>query len=125
MKAKAYPEGVSDFRALVTGNYYFVDKTMMIRDLCGSENRTFLFTRPRRFGKSINLSMLDCFFNIEYSGEPDIFKGLKVSSCGSCSRYKNAYPVIRLNFGKLRSESKDRFFKSLVLVINGLFDHFT
>ena len=124
MKAKAYPEGVSDFRALVTGNYYFVDKTMMIRDLCGSENRTFLFTRPRRFGKSINLSMLDCFFNIEYSGEPDIFKGLKVSSCGSCSRYKNAYPVIRLNFGKLRSESKDRFFKSLVLVMNGLFDHF-
>ena len=124
MKAKAYPDGVSDFKALVTGNYYFVDKTSMIRDLCGSKDRTFLFTRPRRFGKSINLSMLDYFFNIEYSGEPDIFKGLMISSCESCDKYRNAYPVIRLNFGKLRGESKEKFVKSLVLIINVLFDHF-
>ena len=99
MESKAYPDGVSDFKALVTGNYHFVDKTLMIRDLCGVKNQTMLFTRPRRFGKSMNLSMLDYFFNIRYADEPDIFEGLKISSCESCRSYRNAYPVIKLNFG--------------------------
>jgi len=77
---RAYPNGVFDFRSLVSGEYYFVDKTMMIADICRARNKTFLYTRPRRFGKSINLSMLDYYFNMEYKDDEDIFKGLKIDS---------------------------------------------
>ena len=69
-----YPDGVFDFKALVTGGYIFVDKTMMIKDVCDADNMVLLYTRPRRFGKSINLSMLDYFFNIEYRDGPDLFR---------------------------------------------------
>ena len=51
MKRMKFPEGVSDFRALVTGGFHFVDKTGLICDLCGTKDRTIFFTRPRRFGK--------------------------------------------------------------------------
>ncbi len=113
MEQMRYPIGVYDFKALVTGGYYFIDKTKLICDLCGVKNQTFLFTRPRRFGKTLNLSMIDRFFNIEYADEDDIFEGLEVSRCDRCRPYKNAYPVIRLNFGDLSGESEKLFRKSL------------
>ena len=90
MERKRYPYGVSDFKALVTRGYCFVDKTGLICDLCGMKGRTLLFTRPRRFGKSINLSMIDRFFNIEYAGDEDIFRGLAVSECDHSS---NSVPL--------------------------------
>lgn len=113
MKQMRYPIGVYDFEALVTRGYYFIDKTKLICDLCGVKYQTFLFTRPRRFGKTLNLSMIDRFFNIKYAGENDIFEGLEVSKCDRCRPYKNAYPVIRLNFGDLSGESEELFRKSL------------
>ena len=119
MERKRYPYGVSDFKALVTRGYCFVDKTGLICDLCGMKGRTLLFTRPRRFGKSINLSMIDRFFNIEYAGDEDIFRGLAVSECDRCTPYRNAYPVVKLNFGDLSSESAELFRQSLALMIAG------
>ncbi|MGN0097743.1 MAG: AAA family ATPase, partial [Candidatus Methanomethylophilaceae archaeon] len=98
MSERYYPDGVYDFKALVTGNYLFVDKTLMIKDICNLKNKTLLFTRPRRFGKSINLSMMDYFFNIRYRDDENIFKDLKISKCDQCSAHRNAYPVIRMNF---------------------------
>ncbi len=68
-----YPDGVFDYKVLVTEGYNFVDKTMMIKDVCDASGKVLLYTRPRRFGKSINLSMLDYFFNIRYRGAPDLF----------------------------------------------------
>ncbi len=117
MKQMKYPEGVSDFKALVTGGFYFVDKTGLICDLCGTVNQTLLFTRPRRFGKSINLSMIDHFFNIRYSDEEDIFEGLAVSRCERCAPYKHAYPVVKLNFGDISGESIELFRQTLDLMI--------
>ncbi len=117
MEQMMYPDGVYDFKSLVTGNYYFVDKTKLICDLCGVKNKTLLFTRPRRFGKTINLSMIDRFFNLKYAEEEDIFEGLEVSKCDRCASYKNAYPVVRLNFGDLSGESKERFRISLTSMI--------
>ncbi len=117
MKQMKYPEGVSDFKALVTGGYHFVDKTGLICDLCGTMNQTLLFTRPRRFGKTVNLSMIDHFFNIIYSDEEDIFEGLAVSKCERCAPYKHAYPVVKLNFGDISGESIELFRQSLDLMI--------
>jgi len=110
---KMYPAGTKDFKALVSGKYHFVDKTMMIRDICDAEDQTFLYTRPRRFGKTINLSMLDYYFNSKYKDDEDIFKGLKISSCHQCDVHKNAYPVINMDFSDLDSTSSDKFNISL------------
>ncbi|MBR2254877.1 MAG: AAA family ATPase [Candidatus Methanomethylophilaceae archaeon] len=110
---KRYPDGMKDFRDLVSGGYYFVDKTMMIAEVCSAKDQTFLYTRPRRFGKSINLSMLDYYFNVKYKDDSDIFKGLRIDNCEQCKPYKNAYPVIRMNFGDLRCESVSAFKMSL------------
>ncbi len=117
MERMKYPDGVYDFEALVTGGYHFVDKTGLICDLCGTRNKTFQFTRPRRFGKTLNLSMIDRFFNIIYADEEDIFKGLAVSACKRCDQYKNAYPVLRLDFGYLSGGSVDIFRDSMGVMI--------
>ncbi len=118
MDQMGFPDGVYDFKALVTGGYYFVDKTELICDLCGTKNKTIFFTRPRRFGKTLNLSMIDRFFNIDYADEEDIFNGLAVSGCERCARYKNAYPVLRLDFGYLSGESVDSFLDSMNMMIS-------
>jgi hypothetical protein len=114
---KRYPDGMKDFREMVSGGYHFVDKTMMIAGLCGVKDQTFLYTRPRRFGKSMNLSMLDYFFNIRYKDERNIFEGLRIDACEGCGRYRNAYPVVRMNFGDLRSDSREAFRESLVSMV--------
>lgn len=124
MRDRVFPDGTFDFKALVSGEYFFVDKTQMIQDICRSVNMTYLFTRPRRFGKSINLSMLDYFFNIKYKDDPDIFAGLKIDSCPECKAYKNAYPVIRMNFADLRSGSRKTYYESLRSMVSDLAKQF-
>ena len=124
MGNKAYPDGTYDFKELTSGEFYFVDKTLMIRDLCRFSNLTYLYTRPRRFGKSTNLTMLDYFFNIKYKDEPDIFTGLKIDSYPECKAHKNAYPVIRMNFADLRSGSKKEFYVSLRSMVSNVADEF-
>lgn len=123
MGEKGFPDGTYDFKDLVSGEFYFVDKTLMIRDICRF-NLTYLYTRPRRFGKSINLTMLDYFFNVKYKDDPDIFAGLKIDSYPECRVHKNAYPVIRMNFADLRSDSKEGFYESLRSMVSDVADKF-
>jgi len=115
---RTYPLGVSDFKDMVTGDYWFVDKTMMIADICNAKGMTLLYTRPRRFGKSINLSMLDYYFNIEYKDDDDIFDGLKISSCEKCREYKNRFPVIRLDFSRIGSSNRQSTLNGLKVMIS-------
>lgn len=98
--------GGMSFAELRENDLYYVDKTGLIKDILDS-NRfgVYLFTRPRRFGKTVNLSMLDAFFNIEYKGNK-WFDGLEISRYPEYEAYKNAFPVIRLN---LNSTKKDTY----------------
>ncbi len=77
-----FPTNVSDFMTIAGEGYTFVDKTLMIKDIVSFKNGPFLFTRPRRFGKTMNLSMLHCFFDIYAKGKdgrPGILMELKYS----------------------------------------------
>lgn len=100
---KPTPKGVDDFKKFFEKNLYYVDKTDMVRQILESPADVYLFTRPRRFGKTLNLSMLDAFFNMKYEGNT-WFDGLKVSECDICDEHKNRYPVIYVDF-------KDVFYK--------------
>ena len=118
MEEKGYSDGVYDFRRLVGGSYHFVDKTMLIEDVCDADGKVLLYTRPRRFGKSISLSMLDCFFNIKYRNDSDLFSGLKIESCERCMKHRNAYPVIRMDFSRLTPSSPESFEDSLKGIVS-------
>lgn len=97
---KRIQTGVRSFDGLIENDYYYADKTRLIIELVDKPLMVHLFTRPRRFGKSLALSMLDCFFNMKYKGNT-WFDGLKVSECRECDIHKNAYPVIKLNLKDL------------------------
>ena len=81
MDKKKLPIGYDNFKEVITDNYCYVDKTKIIEELIGKNKKVFLFPRPRRFGKTLFMSMLDNFFNTQYKEENiDLFKGLKISN---------------------------------------------
>ncbi len=89
---KALPKGVRNFRTLVTDKFYFVDKTLMIQEFLQSQTDVTLITRPRRFGKTLNLSMLAEFFDITRDSS-EIFKDTDIAK-RPCYSEINQYPVI-------------------------------
>ena len=89
--------GTDDFNKIRDSGGYYVDKTALIDDIIRSESEVYLFTRPRRFGKSLNLSMIDSYFNIEYAGRSDRFMGLRISELRPKDPDKNSYPVVHFS----------------------------
>ncbi len=95
-RKKRLPVGIDDFQMIRTKNYYYVDKTGLIRDLVEAGSGVTLFTRPRRFGKSLNMSMLANFFSLD--GDKAIFDGLEITKEKDlCEQYMGQYPVISLS----------------------------
>ena len=122
-KRLAIPTGVDDFKELRGDGYYFVDKSELISDILKDRSKVFLFTRPRRFGKSLNLSMLDAFFNLEYKGN-GWFENLKISEHSECRDSMNAYPVICLNMKDLCESDFDIFLSDFKRRIRPVFRKF-
>ena len=119
----AIPSGVDDFRKIREGGYYFVDKSELVSDIVNDRSEVFLFTRPRRFGKSLNLSMIDAFFNLEYKGNK-WFDGLKVNSHPEVEEHRNAYPVIRLCMKDLVADDVEGFNGRLKLMLKSVYRGF-
>lgn len=92
------PVGVSSYKEAVT-SYYYVDKTLMIRDFLNRIPKVTLFTRPRRFGKTLNMDMLRVFFEKTEEDTSAFFKDQAIWACGeACRRHQGRYPVIFLSF---------------------------
>ena len=93
------PVGIEDFKALITGGYYFVDKTDLIRRLIDSHGAVTLFARPRRFGKTLTMSMVDYFFNIAHKEEAEtLFKGTNIEKAGPVyMKHLGSRPVLFLS----------------------------
>ena len=92
---KKLPVGIENFEEFSSENFYYVDKTLFIKELLQNWGKVNLFTRPRRFGKTLNMNMLKCFF--EVGGNPALFEGLKISQEKSlCEEYMGKFPVISI-----------------------------
>ncbi len=101
---KPVPVGVEFFRDFKKDDYYYVDKTLFIKELIDKKGKVNLFTRPRRFGKTLTLDMLRCFF--EEGGDPSLFEGLKIMGAGEkYTSQMNRYPVIRLTLKSAKQNS--------------------
>ena len=90
---KMLPVGIENFKEIRRDGFYYVDKTNLIKELLENWAKVTLFTRPRRFGKSLNMSMLKNFFDI--NGNKEIFNHLKIAQeTELCEKYMGKYPVI-------------------------------
>lgn len=108
MDIKKIPVGQDDFRSLIEDDYYFVDKSLLIKDLINYNGLVNFITRPRRFGKSLNMSMLQYFFEAgqDYAY---LFKGLNISHEKElCDKYMGLYPVISLTFMNAKFDDFDQ-----------------
>ena len=105
MKHKPLPIGVEDFKRLVDNGYYFVDKTLMIKELLEDKETVNLFTRPRRFGKTLNMSMLQRFFEATEKSNAYLFDGLKIAAYPEYMAYQGQYPVISISLKSMKQAS--------------------
>ena len=116
---KSIPISVDNFKKVIEGNYYYVDKTMVIEDLIKTGASVTLYTRPRRFGKSLLLSTLDCFFNIETKeSNKNLFNDLYISENFG---YFGKYPLIRLDFKELKGSSYETIYNKLKIIISTVY----
>jgi len=116
---KSIPIGIEDFKEIIDRNCYLVDKTLLIKDLLDSTAKVTLFTRPRRFGKTLNMSMLRSFFEKTEEDNSYLFDGLKISEAGDkYIKQMGQYPVISISLKSMKQSSyEDAFekFKDIVL----------
>lgn len=107
------PVGISDYR-LASSEYYYIDKTMMIKDFIDERPMVSLFTRPRRFGKTLNMDMLRTFFEKSNEDTSVYFKNKKIWGCGRKYRdYQGKYPVIFVTFKDIKFDSWEKTFDAL------------
>ena len=105
MKHKPLPIGVEDFKRLVDNGYYFIDKTLMIKELLENKETVNLFTRPRRFGKTLNMSMLQRFFEATEKSNAYLFDGLKIAAYPEYMAYQGQYPVISISLKSMKQKN--------------------
>ena len=100
--AKTVGIGIQSFDKVIEGNYFYVDKTAFIKEWWESGDDVTLITRPRRFGKTLNMSMLEHFFSIEYADKSNLFEGLSIWKEEKYRELQGNYPVINLSFAEVK-----------------------
>ena len=124
MRKKAVPVGIEDFERIVREDYYYVDKTLLIEELLINRAPVTLFTRPRRFGKTLNMSMIKYFFDVKNKeGNKKLFENLKVSNSEYMSE-QGKYPVIFVSLKDLKADTWKECLKRLKLFIFDLYVEF-
>ena len=124
MKKKAVPVGIEDFERIINEDYYYVDKTMLIEELLINRAPVTLFTRPRRFGKTLNMSMIKYFFDVKNKEEnKKLFENLKIYNSEYMSE-QGKYPVIFISLKDLKGDTWEECLKRLKLFIFDLYAEF-
>ena len=124
---KKIDTGGYSFARIREEDCYYVDKTLLIKDIFDEDiGGIYLFTRPRRFGKTLNLSMIDAYFNINYRGNT-WFDGLAISEHPELDGYKNSFPVIHMDLRNAKTGSNqtyEDFIEKIGVILYGIFDRF-
>ena len=103
--AKTVAIGVQSFDKLIEENYFYIDKTSFIKEWWESGDDVTLITRPRRFGKTLNMSMLEQFFSLDYADRGDLFEGLSIWHEEKYRELQGTYPVISLSFARVKEDN--------------------
>ena len=117
MRQLRLPVGIEDFAEIRRNEYYYVDKTQLIEQVLDRRNKVTLFTRPRRFGKTLNMSMLQYFFEIGM--DPTLFDGLYIAQNKDlCDVYMGRYPVVSISLKGVDADSYEKARAQLIRIIN-------
>jgi len=116
--------GCQDFEKLRVRNNFYVDKTMFIKEWWEAEDEVTLITRPRRFGKTLTMSMLEKFFSVEYAGRSDLFEGLDIWKEDKYRELQGTYPVIFISFAPVKEGAFLSAQKKIFFLIAELYNRF-
>ena len=124
MRTKAVPVGIEDFERIINEDYYYVDKTMLIEELLINRAPVTLFTRPRRFGKTLNMSMIRYFFDVKNKKENrKLFENLKIYNSEYMSE-QGKYPVIFISLKDLKGDTWEKCFENLKKTMYKIFNKY-
>ena len=113
--------GIQSFEKIRENNYFYVDKTLFIKEWWESGDEVTLITRPRRFGKTLNMSMLEQFFSIKYKGKGNLFEGLSIWQEEKYQKLQGTYPVISLSFSDIKENNYNETRKKMCEILTGLY----
>lgn len=117
-----FPVGVSDFKKLATGDYRFADKTLFIKEVMEDGPDIILITRPRRFGKTLSMSMLSYFLKAGHLEDRGIFNGLAISKHEAfCQQHQQKYPVIFISFKDVKHSKFDRAYADILSLVQSMY----
>ena len=116
--ARTVAIGIQDFEKIITNDYFYIDKTKFIKEWWENADDVTLITRPRRFGKTLTMNMLDHFFSIKYAGQGELFEGLEIWKEEKYRKLQGTYPVINLTFANIKEQN----FETTRLKINMFFE---
>lgn len=116
--------GHQNFETLRKNDYFYIDKTDFIREWWEGGDSVTLITRPRRFGKTLNLSMLEQFFSLEYAGRSDLFEGLSIWEWEKYKELQGTYPVLALSFASIKETGFQETRKKICQMIVSLYNKY-
>ena len=113
--------GHQDFGQLIQPNCFYIDKTGFVKEWWENQDAVTLITRPRRFGKTLNMSMLEYFFSIKYADKGNLFEGLAIWQEEAYRQLQGTYPVISLSFANVKETSFPKARKQMCQIITNLY----
>ena len=113
--------GIQDFGDLIRKKYFYIDKTAFIKEWWDSGDSVTLITRPRRFGKTLNMSMVEHFFSLKYTDQCELFDGLTIWNEENYREIAGTYPVISLSFANIKEKSYSAARKKICQLIANLY----
>lgn len=122
MKSTPISIGTQDFEKLRTSGSFYIDKTDLIREWWERQDDVTLITRPRRFGKTLNLSMMECFFSTKYADRQDLFEGLSIWNSQKYRKIQGTFPVLSLSFAAVKGTTYQNTKESIVTVLRTLYE---
>ncbi len=122
--ARTVAIGVQDFETLITNHYFYIDKTDFIREWWENGDSVTLITRPRRFGKTLNMNMVEKFFSLDYGGRSDLFENLNIWKEEKYRKLQGTYPVIFMSFADVKETEFSSARKAICRNIKKLYNRY-
>lgn len=113
--------GAQDFEKMIVNNYFYVDKTAFIKEWWESGDEVTLITRPRRFGKTLTMNMLDRFWNVKYQGQGSVFEDLDIWKEEKYRALQGTYPVIFLSFADVKEDTYEEVRNQIIQILTDLY----
>ncbi len=117
--------GIQNYNEIIEKNYFYVDKTAFVKEWWESGDSVTLITRPRRFGKTLNMSMTEQFFSLKYAGRSDLFEGKQIWDEEKYRELQGTYPVISLSFANIKEKTYEETRKKICQILISLYAEYS